>query len=592
MPKTLKEFFDIYPTLKIPTYQRPYSWKAMHFSNLLDDLETVKVEDLMESSPQITHPHFMGMIVLVEKKINNRTHYEIVDGQQRVSSIFITCAACRDIIAEQVREMTPQEELLIENLSRLKKAFEDIIYTTQNPGPNPVYEPKLTPNNQDKQIFDSLIINRQGFKEKLDGIKAFSGQKTLYYKAYKYVYENIKENLEADFNKRYEALLRFFYQIRDGLSFVDFCTDDDSDAFNLFETLNDRGLGLSAVDLIKNKILELNNSNIVIEMWDRLFGRDKIIESEQAQFFIRNFLMIIFGHLPNDKIYSTFKEYLQKFSGSDIVELVSDISEKAKIFSKLINLNQMGVFSTDPQLDNEAREILICLKKTNVKQWYCIGFVLCFHLLKNKITVNDFIKVLKKILRLVIMYQITEKRFNAIEKDFPKFAKEFLVQPKIDELIKKLNDSSITPHWSMVETALDAPITFEDSNNLALVLLRVLAFSRVPHGYNLDSEMSLEHVLPEAHEQNWGEISDVKKIKYSIGNMLLVTKNKNSQLNNQSFTDKRTIYMTNPQVSDFFDGTEPYHFSNIDSKENWIVNVPIRQEKLMVEIKKYLSEST
>ena len=70
--------------LKVPTYQRAYSWEEQHVNDLLDDIQS----NFNESE------YFLGTIVLTEKT----GFSEIVDGQQRITTVFLIVSAIRDLL--------------------------------------------------------------------------------------------------------------------------------------------------------------------------------------------------------------------------------------------------------------------------------------------------------------------------------------------------------------------------------------------------------------------------------------------------------------------------------------------------------------
>ena len=107
---------------------------------------------------------------------------------------------------------------------------------------------------------------------------------------------------------------RLFVRIDAGLTFIPFVVDTETDAFNLFETLNDRGLNLSALDLIKNKVLQrAKDSEEIIKfdsLWQETFGKSGIIPANKSQMFLRNYLMTKKGHISNNQVYDTCKARL------------------------------------------------------------------------------------------------------------------------------------------------------------------------------------------------------------------------------------------------------------------------------------------
>ena len=101
--KTLSEIFDW--RYRIPDYQRPYAWEIEHVENLLaDTFEAYKEKH--------TSKYFLGSMVL--KKIDG-SEFEVLDGQQRLTTIFLVLAVIRDLsddkkLADKCREAVVQPE--------------------------------------------------------------------------------------------------------------------------------------------------------------------------------------------------------------------------------------------------------------------------------------------------------------------------------------------------------------------------------------------------------------------------------------------------------------------------------------------------
>ncbi|HIP33204.1 MAG TPA: DUF262 domain-containing protein [Bacteroidia bacterium] len=78
---------------QIPDYQRPYSWNKDNLSDLIDDLVTAYLENKDET-------YFCGSLVLVNNNIANR--YDIIDGQQRITTFTILSCIFRDIYTSEL----------------------------------------------------------------------------------------------------------------------------------------------------------------------------------------------------------------------------------------------------------------------------------------------------------------------------------------------------------------------------------------------------------------------------------------------------------------------------------------------------------
>ena len=85
---------------EIPDYQRPYSWGRDETFQLLDDLQASLDRDIDE-------PYFLGSIVLVKDK--GIAAAEVIDGQQRLTTLTVLCAVLRDLTADPSLRAAIQE---------------------------------------------------------------------------------------------------------------------------------------------------------------------------------------------------------------------------------------------------------------------------------------------------------------------------------------------------------------------------------------------------------------------------------------------------------------------------------------------------
>jgi len=120
--------------LKVPIYQRPYSWTDKNIEELLNDLK--------EAIDNYDDEYFIGTVVLTKTK--NDSKLEIVDGQQRITAITIFFSTFLDLLNED----KDKESIRIDYLSKWDKRIGDNI-------------PKLKLSLQDNEFFKNYIIDKK-----------------------------------------------------------------------------------------------------------------------------------------------------------------------------------------------------------------------------------------------------------------------------------------------------------------------------------------------------------------------------------------------------------------------------------------------
>ena len=224
---TISEVFNPDSKIKyvIPKYQREYAWKREHVEELLNDL--------LENQ----EGYFLGTILCVNKTTDalKEGMLEIIDGQQRLTTISLLYAA----IYKRYSEMNNDDDEFKAEKVNLKNRL--MIKHKKN-------EIKLILSSQNNNFEDyKAILNEIGiYNDPTFKKPANLGNRRLY-KIYNYILKRISSISD-------DEIKRFLDKINSAV-IVKIEVNNYSDAYTLFESLNNRGLPLSAMDLIKNKIL-------------------------------------------------------------------------------------------------------------------------------------------------------------------------------------------------------------------------------------------------------------------------------------------------------------------------------------------------
>ena len=245
--------YDVFRTsvFLIPDYQRGYSWGERQWNDLLEDLELLPPE----------RTHFFGTLVLrdtgkrlEDEKDNEFKVFEIIDGQQRLTTSVIFLSVIYQEMKKRSKHFNKQPDGLRENF---------LSYTDHNTSPCP----KLILNEDCRDYFQTNIL---GFDSgiipqnpEIRSHRLIQGAKQ-HLESYLAALEKVGE---AAYIKQLETL---YDKIKKGLQLVVYEVDAEMDAAGLiFERMNDRGKGLTELELVKNYILYLS-SILVLETDHRL----------------------------------------------------------------------------------------------------------------------------------------------------------------------------------------------------------------------------------------------------------------------------------------------------------------------------------
>lgn len=219
-PKSLRELIrDRY--YHVPLYQRPYDWEIDKVSELWDDVS--------KNDPG----YFLGTVLFMPKPPEEQhpVNFEVVDGQQRLATLLLLLRATIETLDKQGAKETAAE---------FQKE-----YVAQRPAGVDKSKLTLTLSKRDKEKFENLLLG-EPFTKRSTLTSWRNLDKTIQFFHEKF------EQLGANQGK--DGIVKFINEKVLKLSFLEVQLGTDSDVYQFFETLNDRGMDLSIADLVKNRV--------------------------------------------------------------------------------------------------------------------------------------------------------------------------------------------------------------------------------------------------------------------------------------------------------------------------------------------------
>ena len=287
----------------VPDFQRNYSWMDPEIKQFWIDLKAV-----LDGQ---SRDHFFGPIVVLE---TDRGRTPLVDGQQRITTLMILASVVRDYLIDELNnpflEINGSTFFISQN-------FTKILFL------NDLTTSRIQSNYQIAKIFEEYIVRNPNTSER----KHFSTVPSNLNKQEKRVSKNVESAqilLKRSFvewignypsvESKKEAIQHLAETISNRIHFLYIEVGNEEDAFTIFETLNDRGLKLSAGDLIKSyllrRITEQNTAiarDSIIELWEKIPAN---LEDYDVSSFLRHYLLTqqdipiqkkrIFGILKSD----------------------------------------------------------------------------------------------------------------------------------------------------------------------------------------------------------------------------------------------------------------------------------------------------
>jgi len=288
--KSIGDLFRDANVFHVPKYQRGYAWKKEQLDDFVDDLTTIMDDGNTE--------HFFGSLVCAQtetigghEKVN-----QLVDGQQRLTT-FVILASRIILKYEQLNKNKDENEhsdYIVEKIKELKERY---IYYKKSVNKKTEYVRRLTLSRRDDEYFYAMIKNQNIETERDSHSRICLAAKTLC----EFVDICTKDK---NLDEALDTLDVIEKTINESCNVIHMVTSQISDAYKLFQVINDRGENLNHTDLLRAKTLGIaddkSNSYIfpkVERIWDDL---DKQFGGE-----LEKLLGYYFSSFTGDKVKSS-----------------------------------------------------------------------------------------------------------------------------------------------------------------------------------------------------------------------------------------------------------------------------------------------
>ena len=544
----LKKIFSEEFWFIVPQYQRPYVWQEENIQELIDDLYYA-FENKQNSE------YFLGALVLKRTTEKEFREYEILDGQQRLTTLCIMMAVIRDLIKK------PQ----------YKYTLSQMIYQEENELLKVPSRNRIKYNTRDKVkdfVKDYIIANGSTRKRDLvnyhedtnisvsNMAKAISTMHTIF--------EN-KENLES-----------FAVFLLNNVLFIYVSTDNTEDAFRLFTILNDRGIPLSNADILKS----INIGEISEEDLDEYSKHWEYLEEKYHKGFDRFLSFVRTILLKNKPSSNLLDEYEKNIYQKNILKkgknTIDFLIELDGIYDKIIDLN-------DENLSNEYKNLVTIMKLgLHSDEW--IPTVLSYFLKFEYYNLDEFIKKLEYKFIGDLMSNVSPSKrrenLNNIIKTIEIVSKE-----NIDILFE--NRELFDIDKNIFRKNINGDIYGKKYTKYLLLKMEYLMNDNSVYLSNY-KEISIEHVLPQnpLKKSHWRRDFTEEQRKLwtnKLSNLVLISNKKNVKLANLDFKKKKEEYLKNRMdvfnsSKIFLDKSSKWDETNLRNRQNIMVNMLINNK--------------
>lgn len=520
--KSVGDLFTGVTKFEVPKHQRDYSWTAMEVEEFFTDIET--------SQTKLADSYYIGMLVLVEPR-SSGGRYQILDGQQRLTTLTLIFAAMRDWCFSTGLDADGQ---------RLQKDFIGFSDYGQDE-----HDPRIVLNSTNREIFEHHVVNSSndaGVQDLVKTNRLLLASHSLCSSLLTKCLSKVRR--KADRKKKLYALIKF---IRDAVQATVVEVREPEDAYTIFEALNDRGLELSIFDLLKNHVyreLGASNESLATHYWDQLATH---LRERKTDEFIRIFWMLRHGRIQKGTLFTRIRETYSGASKSKVLikEMVADADLYASIDSPDGDTWQAYGDSLRDDIrsiailgGNQSRPVILAALK---RQWREV----------------DFKKLASALIALVVRHQIVgRERTGALEIFCADLSYEiFTRKASAADALNRIrsfypDDSKFRDDFAHFEetraqrakyflAALNR-VKWKAANPNSAEELEVI---RDP------DKVNVEHVFPKKFgaSPSWAVAAKaypgLPDLVHRLGNQCLLAKGPNSKVGNGDFSAKKVVYL-------------------------------------------------
>ena len=493
---------------RVPEYQRPFSWDKDNFDDLVSDIVSARRDQ----------DYFLGTVVLHHQV--EKGHHDVVDGQQRLTSILILLACLRDLVDDEEFKKGIQQKIL-----QQKNVVDGI-------------PEKIRLEVKDREVFADLVVKQGGTKGTLTTGLPEPGMR------YVNAVEVFRSKLEGLNQEELQAIITFVSQ---RCVVIYLATQAFDDAFRLFTIVNDRGKQLRRLDILKalNLAPDVISKDTVREriahQWEATEKTLGEAAFENLFFLIR---LVVLKDKPQGDLLKEFQDRV--FAKGTIVKgqpFFDAVFQYATLYEGIF-IDRDIVPEDDANHTRYRALIHIMDLEFRASEWRA-----CLLSFARKFDGKEFYKFCLKLEKVYLAQWVAATRKDERYAEYSQLLSLIDSAKKPEDVLGKMASDEDT-----IRKATAGRDIY--SAGYGKYLLLRLEVSVAEHdSLRQFTATSIEHVLPQQPDAGgeWGKthtLGDLPDYVNTIGNLVLLSKSKNSSASNYEFEKKKEKYLKT-RVSDY-----------------------------------------
>lgn len=494
------------PPIVVPDWQRNYSWTAKEVETFWLDL---KLFDSRYPDDNINaQEYFLGSVVLVDSVTSSL----LLDGQQRLATSAILLSVIRDFLVRYNKDSAVR--LSAKYLTDYDDAAERNVF-------------KLTMNKFDRDFFRREILEFR--TAEFQAPRPMMESHNLIRAARDY-FVSIFEKESAERGEplaSHRWALRVQKVLTQHVSVVAVVSEDEDNAANVFETLNDRGIGLSTPDLLRNLLIRRAPEEARVEMIDLW---EEILQTEgdvKLKTFLRHFWISSEGDVKTQGLYREMKKK------------IVDENTQSLPFSRKLKDSSIVYRDILAGQDDDQDMAAVLGDITNLGAQLLYPIILSgYEVLTDK---TDLLRLLRLILVVYVRHSLIGKLENSLLETLA-FNQARVLRVNQDTAAAIAEFKAFAPNDETFKTAFQT-VSIPDPTVARYILRQLEAERRLTEELEVSTpaRVHIEHIYPQnpPADRKWPNHSQVIN---RLGNLTLLSKRINVAIKNRDFIEKKPSY--------------------------------------------------
>lgn len=548
--KLVRDIFEGSYQFEIPEYQRPYAWTTEQVEELFNDLVSA-MDDAKKSAA--SGQYFMGSIVLIKNDRESKAF--VVDGQQRLSTLTLLFAVLRAVMPDADKDITK------------------FIYKEGSKSLGEDNEYRLTAREEDADFFRTYVQEPGGIALLVQNTEALKDSRLRYRENAALLLDKARGLSSEDRNLLWKFLAK-------DCSLVVISTPNLEAAYRIFSVLNNRGLDLAPIDILKASVLgairkidDASSSQSYAKRWSQIettLGRDAFGE------LFSHIRTIYAKQKQRATLVKEFEEYVTEYKTPK--ELINSvIAPYSEVWGYIKDADFEAIEEADA-----VNDYMSWLNRVEFKDWVPPA-LLYFKRFRQQ--PNLLAEFFRKLERLTYFLLVTKAGINDRIETYAELTKEIELEA-FDGSISTLKTLELNDKQKRdFRNALDGDIYRRLPKARMALVLRIESLISDGSKKQDYKYLSLEHVLPQTPPENsewllWFPDEDARESwTHRLANLVPLHIRKNPAASNYDFVTKKNVYFKGKDTS------SPFILTNeVREQDKWMPDFLNSRQKRLVDL--------